>query len=100
MAMFAKKNCHFLLTTCLLLIFLEETLAMAESFEWLETAEAEGNANNNNAKAKLVIQHFGRALKVMPQKKWAKLRNKKTSHLDKHRFSRQDTASPLGDLRR
>ena len=45
---------------------LEEILVMANCFEWFDSDKA---AN----KAKLIFQHFGRALKGMPQRKWAKV---------------------------
>ena len=46
---------------------IEEILVMQERFEWFD-----GNNNAGN-KAKLIFQHFGRALKGMPQCKWAKV---------------------------
>ena len=44
---------------------LEEILVMADRFEWFDGDDAN--------KAKLIFQHFGRALKGMPQRKWAKV---------------------------
>ena len=44
---------------------------MQERFEWF----VKGGVNNNDVdkKEKLIFQHFGRALKGMPQRKWAKI---------------------------
>ena len=45
---------------------------MQERFEWF----TEGDDNTNVAnKRKLISQHFGRALKRMPQRKWAYISN-------------------------
>ena len=44
---------------------------MQERFEWFN-ADGDGNNNADNKK-KLIFQHFGRALKGMPQRKWAKI---------------------------
>ena len=43
---------------------------MQKRFKWF--AAGDGNNNTNNKK-KLIFQHFGRALKGMPQRKWAKI---------------------------
>ena len=52
MAMFAKKNCQYLLTnnapTETLIQLLEEVLAMQERFEWL----VEGGVNDDDANKK------------------------------------------------
>ena len=62
---------------------LEESLVMAERFEWFDGDDA-GN------KAKLIFQHFGRALKGMPQRKWAKvIRNHHTYTLPSFRSKAQ-----------
>ena len=44
---------------------------MQERFEWF----VEGGVNNNDAdkKKKFIFQHFGRALKGLPKRKWAKI---------------------------
>ena len=49
---------------------LEEILTMQERFKWFN-ADGDGDNNANNKK-KLIFQHFGRALKGMPQRKWVK----------------------------
>jgi len=46
------------------ILLLEKSLAMVERFEWFNAIEG-----NNNAKANLILQHFGRVLKGMPQTK-------------------------------
>ena len=46
---------------------LKEILSMQERFEWFN-ADGDGNNNADNKK-KLIFQHFGRALKGMPQRK-------------------------------
>ena len=55
----------------LLIQLLEEILAMQERFEWF-VDDGDGN-NDADTKKKLIFQHFGRALKGMPQRKWAKI---------------------------
>ena len=52
----------------ILLILLEEALAMGERFDWFVDVK-----NKPNPKARLTFQHFGRALKAVPHRKWAKL---------------------------
>lgn len=52
----------------LLLVLPEERLTMAEHFKWFDAING-----NQNAKAKLIFQNVGRALKGRPQRKWAKL---------------------------
>ena len=54
-----------------LIQLLEESLAMTERFEWfVDDSDGDNNANN---KKRLIFQHFGRALKGLPQRKWTKI---------------------------
>ena len=62
-----------------LLILLEELLAVAYCYLWFTTTE-----ENQNPKTQLRLQHFGRALKGMHQRKWAKLAT------NQHNYSRTD----------
>ena len=50
------------------LILLEEVLTIAGRYKWFTTTDG-----NQNPKAQLAYQHFGRALKGMNQRKWSKL---------------------------
>ena len=61
MAMFAKRNCHYLLLNNLpketLIRLLEEILAMAERFEWsVDDGDGKNNANN---KKRLIFSTLG-----------------------------------------
>ena len=51
-----------------LLVLIGEILTMGKRFQWFEK-----DKGNHNPKVQLVFQHFGRALKTIPQRAWAKL---------------------------
>ena len=64
---------------------LEESITMQERFEWFN----DGN-DDAESKKKLIFQHFGRALKGMPQRKWSKIiRNHHTFTLNAFRDKTQ-----------
>ena len=51
-----------------LVVLLEESITMQERFEWFSD-----DNNNADSKKRLIFQHFGRALKGIPQRKWSKI---------------------------
>ena len=74
-----------------LVALLEEIIAMQERFEWF----SDGN-DNAESKKKLIFQHFGRALKGMPQRKWSKImKNHHTFTLNAFRDKAQRLISEI-----
>ena len=74
---------------------LKEILAIQERFEWF--AAGDGNNDTDNTK-KLIFQHFGRALKGVPQRKWTKITKNHHNYTYSECLLRQDAASHVGDF--